>query len=83
MDWKREYRDALLDTSIKPPNIRKIVKPHIPSELYKYGSFESEYWEKNIYKFILHLQKHLMVLLIVEQILIINRLLVNVNSEMN
>lgn len=55
MDWKREYRVALLDTSIKPPNIRKIVKPHIPSELYKYGSFESEYWEKIIYKAQIHL----------------------------
>ncbi len=50
MDWKQEYRNALLDTSIKSPDIRKIVKPHIPSKLYKYGSFNNQYWKEVIYK---------------------------------
>lgn len=50
MDWREEYRSALLDISINPPDIRKIVKPHIPDKLYKYGNFESQYWEDTIYK---------------------------------
>lgn len=50
MDWKKEYRDALLDISENPPDVRKIVEPHIPLRLYKYGSFQSSYWEKVIYK---------------------------------
>lgn len=50
MDWKEEYRNALLDMSVNPPDIRKIVQPHIPSKLYKYGSFQSQFWEKVIYK---------------------------------
>lgn len=50
MNWKEEYRNALLDTSNNPPDIRKIVKPHIPDSLYKYGNFERQYWEKTIYK---------------------------------
>lgn len=48
MDWKKEYRDALLDISVDPPDIRKIVEPHIPLRLYKYGSFQSQFWEKVI-----------------------------------
>lgn len=55
MDWREEYRNALLDTSYNPPDIRKLVKPHIPENLYKYGSFESKYWEKIIYKAQIHL----------------------------
>lgn len=50
MSWRDEYKKALLDMSSNPPDIRKIVVPHIPKELYKYGNFESQYWEKIIYK---------------------------------
>ena len=71
MDWKQEYRDALLDTSIKSPDIRSIVKPHIPSKLYKYGSFDSQYWKEVIYKAQIYLSPAKV--LIVEQILIIKR----------
>ncbi|MCI9541021.1 MAG: DUF2971 domain-containing protein [Lachnospiraceae bacterium] len=50
MSWQEEYQKALLDTSANPPDIRKIVDPHIPVKLYKYGSFENPYWKKVIYK---------------------------------
>lgn len=50
MDWKKAYRNALLDMSVNPPDIRKIVQPHIPSKLYKYGSFQSQFWEMVIFK---------------------------------
>lgn len=50
MDWKKEYRNALLDISQNPPDVRKIIKAHIPHSLYKYGSFENCYWENVIYK---------------------------------
>lgn len=50
MNWKEKYRNALLDTSTNPPDIRKMVKPNIPQKLYKYGSFQSPYWPDAIYK---------------------------------
>lgn len=50
MAWKEEYRNALLDMSANPPDLRKIVKPHIPLKLYKYGSFQSQFWGKVVYK---------------------------------
>lgn len=50
MEWKDEFRKALLDISPNPPDVRKIVEQHIPSKLYKYGSFKSEYWKKVVYK---------------------------------
>lgn len=50
MDWREEYKNALLNISNNPPDIRKIVKPHIPDSLYRYRSFESQHWEKSIYK---------------------------------
>ncbi len=50
MNWKEEFRNALLDMTQNPPDVRKIVKPHIPKKLFKYGSFQSEYWEQTIYK---------------------------------
>lgn len=50
MNWREEYRNALLDISSNPSNIRKHVKPHIPDNLYKYGSFDSQYWKDIIYK---------------------------------
>ena len=50
MDWKEEFRNALLDMTQNPPDVRKIVKPHIPKKLFKYGSFQSEYWKQTIYK---------------------------------
>lgn len=55
MNWKEQYRNALLDKTANPPDIRAIVNPHIPSKLYKYGSFESPYWEKVVYKAMLYL----------------------------
>ena len=50
MNWKEEFRNALLDMTQNPPDVRKIVKPHIPKKLFKYGSFQSEYWKQTIYK---------------------------------
>lgn len=50
MEWREEYRNALLDKSANPPDVREIIKPHIPSSLYKYGSFQSEYWRDTIFK---------------------------------
>ena len=50
MEWREEYRNALLDKTANPPDVRKIVKPHIPSYLYKYGSFQSQYWNDTIFK---------------------------------
>lgn len=50
MDWKEKYRNTLLDLKANPSDVRKIIKPHIPLSLYKYGSFQNTYWEKNIYK---------------------------------
>ena len=32
MSWRDEYKKALLDMSSNPPDIRKIVVPHIPTE---------------------------------------------------
>lgn len=55
MDWKEEYKNALLDITDNPPDIRKIIKPHIPLKLYKYGSFQSNYWKDVIYKANIHL----------------------------
>lgn len=43
MNWKEEYRNALLEMKPNPPDIRKMVKPYIPLKLYKYGSFQSTY----------------------------------------
>lgn len=50
MDWKTEYRKALLDMSTNPPNVRDIINLHVPLKLYKYGSFQSTYWKQVIYK---------------------------------
>lgn len=50
MNWREAYRNALLDTSINPSDVRKIIKPYIPNQLYRYGSFESQYWKDIIYK---------------------------------
>ena len=55
MEWKEVYRNALLDKSTNPPDVRKIIHPHIPSSLYKYGSFQSEYWRDTIFKAKIHL----------------------------
>ncbi len=49
-DWKKEYRSALLDLTSQPPDYRKIVNSNIPPKLYKYGSFESAYWENVVFK---------------------------------
>ena len=57
MEWKTEYRNALLDMSTNPPNVRDIINPHIPLKLYKYGSFQSPYWGKVIYKGEIHLSQ--------------------------
>lgn len=54
MDWKEEFRNALLDTTENPPDIREIVKPHIPKRLYKYGNFKKDYWKETIYKGKIH-----------------------------
>lgn len=50
MDWKEKYRNALLDTINNPPDVRNIIKPYIPSKLYKYGSFNNPHWKEMIYK---------------------------------
>ncbi len=55
MDWEEEYRDALLNTTKNPPNIREIVKPRIPSKLYKYGSFQNNFWRETMFKGKIHL----------------------------
>lgn len=48
--WKEEYRNILLDITSDYPDVKKIVQQHIPSHLYKYGSFRSQYWKDVIYK---------------------------------
>lgn len=48
--WKEEYKNILLDTKSDYPDVRKIVQQHIPSYLYKYGSFRSQHWQDVIYK---------------------------------
>lgn len=54
-DWKTSYRNALLDKTTNPPDIRTIIKPNIPSKLYKYGRFNSPYWRDTIFKGKIHL----------------------------
>lgn len=49
MEWKERYRNALLDMTNKPPNIREIIKEYIPDVLYKYGSLQSQYWKDVVY----------------------------------
>lgn len=48
--WKEEYRKILLDATSDCPNIKNIVQQYIPLNLYKYGSFRSEYWKNVICK---------------------------------
>lgn len=50
MEWREEYKNALLDISKHPRDIRRILKSYIPQFLYKYGSFDSPYWEKTVIK---------------------------------
>lgn len=56
-DWKNEYRRALLDLTSHPPDYRKIVNSNIPKKLYKYGSFESKYWEEVVFEGKIYLSK--------------------------
>lgn len=50
MEWRKEYRKALLSTDINSPDIRDIIRLHMPEKLYKYGSFQSEYWRETVFK---------------------------------
>lgn len=55
MDWREDYRNALLNATSNTHIISKIAKSHIPPKLYKYGSFQSEYWRETLYKAKIHL----------------------------
>lgn len=57
MCWSDKYRDALLDKTENPSDIRGIIKPHIPRYLYKYGRFDSSYWKDTIFKGKIHLSR--------------------------
>ena len=52
MEWREEYRDTLLHKSTNPSDI---IKLHIPLYLYKYGSFQRQYWKDTIFKANIHL----------------------------
>ena len=55
MYWMDEYRNALLDATKNPPNVRSIIKSNVPRSLYKYGKFASEYWKDTLFKGKIHL----------------------------
>lgn len=53
----KDYKKELLNTNNSFDKITKFLTPYFPEKLYKYGSFNSDYWEDTMFKGQVYLAK--------------------------